>query len=79
MPEHGYELRPEIEDFECMGGRVALVDPAGILAAAENGSVELLHGAVFPAPVRRVTFSVTSGARDGQPVHLLGAEISTGA
>jgi transitional endoplasmic reticulum ATPase len=58
---------------------VALADPAGILAAAQNGGVELLHGAVFPAPVRRVTFSVTSGARDGQPVHLLGAEISTGA
>jgi transitional endoplasmic reticulum ATPase len=79
MADHEYELRPDTETFECLGCRVALVDAAGILAAAEVERVELLHGAAFPAPVRRVRFSVSAGVRDGQPVHLLEAEISTGA
>ncbi len=79
MADHGYELRPDTETFECAGCRVALVDAAGILAAAEVQRVELLHGAAFPAPVRWVGFSVSSGERDGQPVHLLAAEIRSGA
>jgi transitional endoplasmic reticulum ATPase len=79
MPEHGQELRPDIENFECVGCGVALVDAAGILTAAEAGPVELLRGAAFPAPVRRVTFSVSTGVREGQPVHLLAAEIFSGA
>jgi transitional endoplasmic reticulum ATPase len=77
--DHGYELRPDTETFECAGCRVTLVDALGILAAAEVERVELLRDAVFPAPVRRVRFSVASGVREGQPVHLLEAEISTAA
>src|SRR5437763_6303707 len=76
MPEQG--LRPDVATFECAGCRVALVDAAGILAAAEAGRVELLHGAAFPAPVRRVRIWVVGGVRDGTPVHVLGAEIATG-
>jgi transitional endoplasmic reticulum ATPase len=78
MVDHEYELRPDTETFECAGCRVALVDAAAILAAAEVDRVELLRGADFPAPVREVRFSVTVGVRDGQPVHLFEAEISTG-
>jgi transitional endoplasmic reticulum ATPase len=75
MPDQGYDLRPDVETFECFGSRVVLVDPAGILAAARAERVDLLHDATFGAPVRGVRFSVSSGARDEQPVHLLEAEI----
>jgi transitional endoplasmic reticulum ATPase len=77
MPEQG--LRPEMENFECAGCRVALVDAAGILGAAEAGRVELLHGAVFPAPVRRVRFGLVAAVREGVPAHVMEAEISTGS
>jgi transitional endoplasmic reticulum ATPase len=79
MPEQGHELRPDIETFECAGCRVALVDAAEILAAAQAGRVELLHSAKFPSPIRQVRYAVVAEPRDGEFVYLLEAEISTGA
>ncbi len=66
-----YVLRPVIDTIEQGGCQFRLVDADGILLAARAHAVELLHGASFPAPVRRVAFSV---ATDG-PVHLLSADI----
>jgi transitional endoplasmic reticulum ATPase len=63
MPEQGSGpsgLRPEIVRFEEDGCRVELIDPAGILAAALEGPVEVLHGHPFPAPVRRARLTVTT-------------------
>ncbi len=78
MSNPGYELRPDIETFEHGGCRVALVNAADVLAAAQAERVELLHGAAFPAPVRQVRYSVVADVHDGQRVHLLDAEIHTG-
>ncbi|HEU4425913.1 MAG TPA: ATP-binding protein [Pilimelia sp.] len=75
MADQGYTLRPDAETFEHAGCRLTLVDAAGILAAARARRVELLHGAAFPAPVRRVRFSVTPGLRGARAVHVLTVEI----
>ncbi len=75
MPDLGNDLRPDVETFEHLGCRVTLVNAAEILAVAREERVELLRGAAFPAPVRRVRFSVECGLHDGQPAYLLDAEI----
>jgi transitional endoplasmic reticulum ATPase len=77
MPEQRYHLRPDADTFEWFGARGAIIDPAGLLAAARTGSVELLDSAAFPAPVRRIRFAVRCDSRDGQRVHLIEAEIRT--
>ena len=71
-------LRPDAETFSYAGCEVTLVDPVEVLDAARTGRVALLHGAQFPPPVRRVRLSVAGGVRDGRPVHLFDAEITTG-
>ncbi|MER6595900.1 hypothetical protein ABT214_29410, partial [Micromonospora purpureochromogenes] len=58
MTGHGYALRPDTETGTLLGARVTLVDPAALLAAAAAGPVALLADATFPAPVRRVRFTV---------------------
>jgi transitional endoplasmic reticulum ATPase len=78
MPDLGYGLRPDIETFECHGATVALVDVADILREAAVRRVELLHDAAFPDPVRRVTFTITSGAKEADPAYLLDAAIHVG-
>jgi transitional endoplasmic reticulum ATPase len=75
MQDPGYELRPDVQTFECLGCRVAISRPADILAVAQRERVELLHGAAFPAPVRWVRFSV---AMDEERNYLLDAEIHIG-
>jgi len=55
------------------------VDAAAVLAAARSEPVELLHDAAFPAPVRQVRYVVASDVQDGQPVHVIEAEIHTSA
>jgi transitional endoplasmic reticulum ATPase len=65
----------ESETFAYLGCTVELVDAEGVIDAARVRRVELLRGAVFPEPVRRVRLTVAGGIRDGRPVHLLEAEI----
>jgi transitional endoplasmic reticulum ATPase len=68
----------DVETFETMGCRVALVNAVEVLAAAGAGRVELLHGASFPAPVREVRFWAAGAERDAEAVHVLEARIRTG-
>ncbi|HEX2774292.1 MAG TPA: AAA family ATPase [Micromonosporaceae bacterium] len=78
MPDQEYHLRPDADSVEWFGAQITIVDPAGVLAAARTGPVELLDSASFPAPVRRVRFAVRSDDRDGQRVHLIEADVRTG-
>jgi transitional endoplasmic reticulum ATPase len=78
MTHAGYELRPGAETFEHAGCRVALVDPAGILAEARVRRVDLLHGGVFPPPVRQVRFLVANRTDGDSRAGVLEAEIRTG-
>ncbi|MFG2058121.1 ATP-binding protein [Micromonospora sp. NPDC048930] len=50
----GYEVRPDEETSTLLGARVTVVDAAALLAAAQDGPVELLASTGFPAPVREV-------------------------
>jgi|GEM_PF-1967381 len=63
MAEQQHDLRPEVEEFECLGGRVVIADARGILAAARAERVQILRTGIFPTPVRQVQFWVdgTSG------------------
>ena len=79
MPDQEFDPRPGVETFEAAGCRVTLVDPAGILAAAGPGRVELVPEGQFPAPVRQVRLGVATQVRDGRPVHLLAARVHVGA
>ncbi|WP_433287485.1 ATP-binding protein [Micromonospora sp. CA-244673] len=65
----GYEVRPDAETVTLLGARVTVTDAAGLLAAAQDGPVELLAGGDFPAPVREVRCTVRADRRDGRPVH----------
>ncbi len=66
--------RPRAETFEHAGATIELVDASTLLAAARVNPVELLRGATWPGPVRRVELTVdgTGGAE-----HVLTARIST--
>lgn len=79
MPDPSAGPPPDDETFEYAGCRVAVVDPADIVRAAESDRVELLRGAAFPAPVRQARLSVRSEMRDAQRVYLLDAEVHTSA
>ncbi|WBB71234.1 ATP-binding protein [Micromonospora sp. WMMD1128] len=65
----GYEVRTDEETVSLLGTEVRIVDPAGLLAAAADGPVEMLAGADFPTPVREVRCTVRADIADGQPVH----------
>ncbi|MEH0935494.1 ATP-binding protein [Micromonospora psammae] len=78
MTGHGNALRPDTDTADLLGARVTLVDPAGLLAAAAAGPVELLAGAAFPTPVRRVRFTVRTETRDGRAVHRFDACLRAG-
>ncbi|MET8910117.1 ATP-binding protein [Micromonospora sp. NPDC004551] len=65
----GYEVRPDVETMTLLGARVTVTGAAALLAAAEEGPVELLAGGDFPAPVREVRCTVRADSRDGVPVH----------
>jgi transitional endoplasmic reticulum ATPase len=51
----------EGDTFSYAGATVEVVDAAGILAAARAEPVELLRGAAWPDPVRRVDLRVSGG------------------
>ncbi|GHJ55079.1 hypothetical protein Nm8I071_43860 [Nonomuraea sp. TT08I-71] len=65
----GYEVRPDVETVTLLGARVTVTGAAALLAAAQDGPVELLAGGDFPAPVREVRCTVRADSRDGRPVH----------
>jgi len=69
--------RPRGDSFTYAGATIDLVDAATILAAARVSAVELLRGAVWPAPVQRVDLRVSSADGKAGPVHVFSAEIST--
>ncbi|MGX6607217.1 ATP-binding protein [Micromonosporaceae bacterium Da 78-11] len=69
--------RPRSETFEYAGATVELIDAATVLAAARVNPVELIHRAVWPAPVQRVDLTVSSADRPDGPVHTFAAAIST--
>jgi transitional endoplasmic reticulum ATPase len=75
MPESLSGLRPQTDVVERGDWRVEIVDFPQILAAAADYPVELLHGAGFPPPVRRVRMSVALGERDGQSLFVLEAAV----
>ncbi|HEX7745647.1 MAG TPA: hypothetical protein VF462_10340, partial [Micromonosporaceae bacterium] len=75
MPDQGFHLRPDTDRFEWFGAHATIIDPAGLLAAARTGHVELLDSVAFPAPVRRVRFGLRCDSRNGQRVHLIEAVI----
>jgi transitional endoplasmic reticulum ATPase len=77
MADAGFGARPHGETFEYAGATVELVDAATVLAAARVNPVELLHRAVWPAPVQRVDLTVTSADTRGGTMHVFSAEIST--
>jgi hypothetical protein len=52
------ELRPDIQTFECVGCRVALVNPAGILATARS---EAWNCCTAPLSVARTPGPVLGG------------------
>ncbi|MGC4896741.1 ATP-binding protein [Micromonospora sp. DT31] len=64
-----YEVRPDEETLPLFGAEVHITDPAGLLAAATDGPVDLLTGGDFPAPVREVRCTVRADTADGPPVH----------
>ncbi|MGC3864643.1 ATP-binding protein, partial [Micromonospora chersina] len=65
----GYEVRPDVETVTLLGARVTVTGAAALLAAAQDGPVELLAGGDFPAPVREVRCTVRADGRDGRQVH----------
>ncbi|GHJ16227.1 ATP-binding protein [Micromonospora sp. AKA38] len=65
----GYDVRPDEETVPLLGAEVRIADPAGLLAAAQGGPVELLAETDFPAPVREVRCTLRADTVDGQPVH----------
>jgi transitional endoplasmic reticulum ATPase len=69
---HG--LRPNVETFTYAGARVTVVDAADLLDTARTETVDLLHGARFPAPVRQVRFSVAGGVFEAE-ITLAGADL----
>jgi transitional endoplasmic reticulum ATPase len=77
MPDQPYHLRPDIDSFEWFGAHCTIIDPAGLLAAARSGPVELLDSVLFPAPVRQVRLALRCDSRDGHGLHLIEAEIRT--
>jgi transitional endoplasmic reticulum ATPase len=78
MPDQEHHLRPDADSFEWFGAQVTIVDPAGVLAAARTGPVDLLDSRSFPAPVRRVRFTVRGDTVDSQRVHRIEADIRCG-
>ncbi|MET7970123.1 ATP-binding protein [Micromonospora sp. NPDC005305] len=54
----GYEVRPDAETVTLLGARVTVTGATALLAAAQDGPVELLAGGDFPAPVREVRCTV---------------------
>ncbi|MEV6348717.1 ATP-binding protein [Actinoplanes sp. NPDC051851] len=61
--------------FEYAGASVELVDAATILAAARVNTIDLVHRAVWPAPVRRVDLTVSG---PDETVHVFTAAITVG-
>jgi transitional endoplasmic reticulum ATPase len=78
MPGPDQGVRPEVEAFEYAGCRVALVNPAEVLAGAGEHPVNLLRGPGFPSPVRQVRLGVTTGMAGDRPVHRFEAQIRAG-
>jgi len=74
MAQPASDFRPQVESVECLGARVELRDPAAVLRSADAVPVPLLQGS-FPAPVRDVSVSVTTGLRDGVRVHRFRGEV----
>ncbi|MGS2618830.1 ATP-binding protein [Micromonospora sp. LZ34] len=72
MPEE-HHLRPDEDTVERFGARVAIVDPAGLLASARTGPVELRLRGSLPAPV--IDVRLTLRPDDGTCV--MAAEIRT--
>jgi len=77
MSDASFGARPRGQTFAYAGATVELVDAATVLAAARVNPVELLHRAIWPAPVHRVDLTVSSADQPGGPVHVFTAEIST--
>ncbi|MFI7213262.1 ATP-binding protein [Micromonospora maritima] len=65
----GYEVRPDEDVVPLLGAEVRVVDAVGLLAAAQDGPVDLLAGGDFPAPVREVRCTVRAETVAGRPVH----------
>jgi transitional endoplasmic reticulum ATPase len=76
QPEHG--LRPPAETFEYAGCQISVVGFDEIVAAAADQPVDLLNDAALPAVVAHARLSVSTTARDGQPVYLLDASMRIG-
>lgn len=68
MPQRAHDFRPHVDAFDCLGARIELRDATAILRSADAVPVPLLHGS-FPAPLRDLSMSVTTGIRDGGRVH----------
>jgi transitional endoplasmic reticulum ATPase len=76
MADPGHDAQPDVETFSYAGGRVDIVDAAGILATAALRRVDLSTGDAFPEPVREVRLHVRGGPGAGSPIRLH-AEIHT--
>src|SRR5262245_5038834 len=77
MQKQTLRLRPDVDAFPCLGGRVGMVDVDAVLRDAGREPTRLLHEAGWPAPVEAISLSVRSDTTDGRPLHLLKAEIRT--
>jgi transitional endoplasmic reticulum ATPase len=75
MARAAFDPDRELATFTYAGCEVTLVDPERVLAAAEEGPVELLRDAAFPPPVRQVVLRVGAEVRDGRPVHAFDARV----
>jgi len=73
------DARPRGETFQYAGATVEMVDAATVLAAARVNPVELLRRATWPAPVQRVSLTVSSADTANGAVHVFAAAISTAA
>ncbi|WP_422741442.1 ATP-binding protein [Micromonospora sp. WMMD754] len=65
----GYEVRPDEDVVPLLGAELRVVDATGLLAAAQDGPVDLVAGGDFPAPVREVRCTVRVDTVAGRPVH----------
>ncbi|MGH3917315.1 MAG: ATP-binding protein [Pseudonocardiaceae bacterium] len=80
LPGHGHGLRasglrPHVDRFVCCGSVVEVVDPVGILLAADREKIQILHDARFPEPVTGVSISVATDTYENRPVYSMEASI----
>ena len=71
-------LRRDAETTRLLGGRLVLVDAAGVIAKARRERVQLFRTAHFPPPVQSVGFSLEKVVEGGREVIRMAADVRTG-